>query len=71
MRHELISETAPRIFPKLGMKLGDTKGKKKARPDFWENSYFGQIWPNMQKMPIFGQNRSFWDFAKKRLQQIF
>ena len=28
VRHKLISETAPRIFPKLGMKLGDNKGKK-------------------------------------------
>ena len=26
--NELISETAPTIFLKLGMKLGDNKGKK-------------------------------------------
>ena len=26
--NELISETAPMIFLKLGMKLGDNKGKK-------------------------------------------
>ena len=32
--NELISETAPTIFLKLGMKLGDNKGKKIARPDF-------------------------------------
>ena len=32
--NELISETAPPIFLKLGMKLGDNKGKKIARPDF-------------------------------------
>ena len=35
VRNELISETAPTIFLKLGMKLGDNKGKKIARPDFW------------------------------------
>ena len=34
VRNELISETAPTIFLKLGMKLGDNKGKKIARPDF-------------------------------------
>ena len=34
VRNELISETAPPIFLKLGMKLGDNKGKKIARPDF-------------------------------------
>ena len=32
--NELISETAPTIFLKLGMKLGDNKGKKIARPNF-------------------------------------
>ena len=32
--NELISETAPTIFLKLGMKLGKYKGKKIARPDF-------------------------------------
>ena len=31
--NELISEMAPTIFLKLGMKLGDNKGKK-ARHDF-------------------------------------
>ena len=41
VRHELISETAPRIFPKLGMKLGDNKGKKIAE-SFFENYYFAQ-----------------------------
>ena len=34
VRNELISETAPPIFLKLGMKLGDNKGKKIAGPDF-------------------------------------
>ena len=34
VRNELISETALTIFLKLGMKLGDNKGKKIARPDF-------------------------------------
>ena len=32
--NELISEFAPTVFLKLGMKLGDNKGKKIARPDF-------------------------------------
>ena len=32
--NELISETALTIFLKLGMKLGDNKGKRIARPDF-------------------------------------
>ena len=40
VRHELISETASRIFPKLGMKLGGNKGKKIAEPFFWENFSF-------------------------------
>ena len=47
--HELISETAPRIFPKLGMKLGDNKGKKIAERIFEKNSHFAQIWPNVRK----------------------
>ena len=34
VRNQLISETASAIFLKLGMKLGDNKGKKIARPDF-------------------------------------
>ena len=34
VRNELISETAQPIFLKLGMKLGDNKGKKIAQPDF-------------------------------------
>ena len=62
--NELISETAQPIFLKLGMKLGDNKGKKIARPIFDKNSHFGRVWPNVPKN---GQNHSFWDFAKKRL----
>ena len=42
VRHELISETAPRIFAKLGMKLGDNKGKKIAEPFFEKNSHFAR-----------------------------
>ena len=34
VRNELISETALTIFLKLGMKLGDNKGKKIAWPVF-------------------------------------
>ena len=60
--NELISETALMIFLKLGMKLGDNKGKKIARPIFYKNSHFGRFWPNVPKI---GQNHSFWDFAKK------
>ena len=35
VRNELISETALTIFLKLGMKLGDNKGKKNSTADFW------------------------------------
>ena len=37
---QLISETDPRIFLKLGMKLGDNKVKKIAEPFFWEKFSF-------------------------------
>ena len=52
---------------KLGMNLGDNKGKKIAEesPFFEKNSHFAQIWHNMPKMAIFGQNHNFWDIAKK------
>ena len=45
----MISETAPRIFPKLGINLEDIKGKKIADPFFEKNSHFAQIWPNVRK----------------------
>ena len=69
VRHELIWETAPKIFLKLDMKLGDNKGKKEADPFFEKNSHFAQIWPNVPKMAIFAQNQIF--LAIKQLQQIF
>ena len=34
---------SPPIFLKLGMKLGDNKGKKIAWPDFYKNSHFGDF----------------------------
>ena len=72
MRNELISETAPTIFLKLGMKLGDNKGKKIARPDFFINILILAVsGKTCQKMAIFVQNHSFLEFAKKMLQQIF
>ena len=61
---ELISETAITIFLKLGMKLGDNKGRKIARPGFDKNSHLGRFWPNVPKN---AQNHSFWEFATKRL----
>ena len=68
---QLISETAPRIFPKLGMKLGDNKGKKIAEPFLRKILILPKFGLTCEKMAIFGQNRSFWDIAKKRLQQFF
>ena len=57
---QLISKTASRIFPKLGMNLGDNNGKKIARPDFFRKIVillkFGLT---CEKVAIFGQNRSF------------
>ena len=59
---ELISETAPAIFLKLGMKLGNNKGKKDSTgPIFDKNSHFGRFWPNVRKND---QNHSFWGFEK-------
>ena len=49
MGYELISETAPRIFPKLVMKLGDNKGKMIAEPFFEKISHFAEIWPKVLK----------------------
>ena len=59
VRNELISETAPTIFLKLGMKLGDNKGKKIARLIFAKNSDFGRFWPNMPKNSHFGPKSQF------------
>ena len=58
---------------KMSLKKEDLKSHKFSREliFFEKNSYFAQIWPNVPKMAILGQNRSFWDIAKKRLQQIF
>ena len=51
--HELISETAPRISPKLGIKFGDNKGKKIADPFYEENSHLSLIWPKVpEKWPF-------------------
>ena len=69
--NELISETTPTIFLKLGMKLGDNKGKKIAQPVFYKNIHFGRFWPNVSKIAILIQNHSFLEFAKKLLHQIF
>ena len=66
-----ISETAPRISPKLGMKLRDNKGKKLAEPFLRKILILPKFGLMCEKMTIFGQNRSFWDIAKNRLQQIF
>ena len=65
MRHELISETASRIFPKLGMKLGDNKGKKIAELFLRKILILPKFGLTCEKLAIFGQNCSFWDFAKK------
>ena len=48
--NELISETAPPIFLKLGMKLGDNRDKK---------SHFAQFWPNVPKNGHFGPKSQF------------
>ena len=53
--NELISETAPTIFLKLDMKLGDNKSKKQHGPIFDKNSHFGRFWRNVQKMAIFAK----------------
>ena len=59
--NELISETAPTIFLKLGMKLGDNKGKEIARPDFFIKililTDFGQTCQKMAKNHSFGTLR--------------
>ena len=65
--NELISETAPTIFMKLGMKLGDNKGKNSTAQFFYKNSQFGRFWPNVPKN---GQNLSFWDFAKNHCNKF-
>ena len=57
--NELISETAPTIFLKLGMKLGDNKGKKQHGPIFYKNSHFGRFWPNVPKNGHFGPKTQF------------
>ena len=69
--NELISETAPPIFLKLGMKLGDNKDKKIAEPFLKKILILPKFGLTCQKIAIFGQNRSFWDIGQKRLQQIF
>ena len=70
--NELISETAPPIFLKLGMKLGDNKGKKNSTARFLIKililADFGQM---CQKMAILAQNHSFWEFAKKTASPNF
>ena len=68
---QLISETAQKIFPKLGMKLGDNEGNKIVEPFFWEKSHFAQIWPKREKkMAILAKNTVL-GLCEKRLQQIF
>ena len=69
--HELISETAPRIFPKLGMTLEDIKGKKIAEPFFVKNSHFAQIWPNVPKNDHFDPKSEFAGQCQKNDSNIF
>ena len=76
VRNELISETAPTIFLKLGMKLGDNKGKKIARPDFWLNFSFWPIlikcaekwpfWPNVMVSPWINKEIVFYFVLSKK-----
>ena len=54
VRNEMISEIAPTIFIKLGMKLGDNKCEKIDGPDFREKFL---IYTNLAKRP---KKWSFW-----------
>ena len=61
----IISETAPRIFPKPGMKLGVKNVRNVARP------LFLRFWPVLakaadlcEKKPFLAIFASFWDFAE-------
>ena len=54
------------------MKLGDNKGNKNNTTRFLKKILIlPKFGLTCEKMAIFGQNISFWDIAKKRLQQIF
>ena len=61
VRDELISETAPTVFLKLGMKLGDNKGKTNSTARFLIKIFiladFGQICQKMAKNTVFGTLR--------------
>ena len=77
-RNELISETSLTIFLKLGIKLGDNKGEKIARPIFYKNSHFGRFWPNVPKngqITVFGtllknDSKNFYKIALKVSTEI-
>ena len=70
---QLILQTAPRIFPKLGIKLGDNKVKKIPEPIFWEKFSFcpnlakcAEKWPFRPEISVFGtlQKNDFNKFSK-------
>ena len=47
---------------------------KKIAEQIWaqeKNPHLAQIWPNMQKIAIFAQKHSFWDFTKNDQQFFF
>ena len=69
--HESISETTSKCFLKLVMKLGDNKDKKIVEAFFRKILILPKFGHMCQNIAILAQNSSFWDFAKKRIQQIF
>ena len=60
----VFSETALRIFLIFCMKLGDYKGRKVTEPDFWKNSWFGDIRKKVSKL---AQNQTLIFFTKTAL----
>ena len=60
----VFSETVLRIFLIICMKLGDYKGRKVPEPDFWKNSWFGDIREKVSKLD---QNQTLRSFSQKRL----
>ena len=63
----VFSKTAWRIFLIFCMKLGDYKGRIVTEPDFWKNSWFGDIREKVSKL---AQNQTL-IFFSKTAQTIF
>ena len=71
VRNAIDLGNSSKDFSELGMKLGNNKGKKIARPDFEKSLILAKFGLTCEKWPFLAKISAFGTLQKKRLQQIF